>query len=74
MLADHGVEVNHTNIFRCIQAHAAALEKRLRPRLRRYSGSWRVDMTCIKAKGSWPYLYRTVDSRGQTIGFLLRST
>src|SRR5919202_1572588 len=71
MLADRGVEVDHTTIFRWIQAYAAELEKRLRPHLRRSNGSWRVDETYIKVKGCWTYLYRAVDSRGQTIDFLL---
>ena len=35
------------------------------------AGSWRVDETCIKVKGVWAYLYRAVDSLGQTIDFLL---
>jgi transposase-like protein len=33
------------------------------------NGSWRVDV--VKVKGRWIYLYRAVDSRGQTIDFLL---
>ena len=47
------------------------LEKRLRPHLRPTNGSWRVDETYVKVKGRWTYLYRAVDSRGQTIDFLL---
>ena len=34
MLLDRGVEVDHTTIFRWIQAYAAELEKRIRPHLR----------------------------------------
>ena len=37
------------------------------------NGSWRVDETYIKVKGRWTYLYRALDSCGQTIDFLLRS-
>jgi transposase, IS6 family len=47
------------------------LEKRIRPHLRLSNGSWRVDETYVKVKGRWTYLYRAVDSRGQTIDFLL---
>ena len=32
---------------------------------------WRVDETYIEVKGAWTYLYRAVDSLGQTIDFLL---
>jgi hypothetical protein len=33
--------------------------------------SWRVDETYIKIKGTWTYLYRAVDSEGNTLEFLL---
>ena len=39
--------------------------------LRPCNGSWRVDETYIKVKGVSTYLYRAVDSLGQTIDFLL---
>ena len=42
MLLDRGVEVDHTTIFRWIQAYAEELEKRIRPHLRMSNGSWRV--------------------------------
>src|SRR3954464_6331833 len=71
MLADRGVAVDHTTIFRWIQAYAPELEKRIRPHLRPSNGSWRVDETYVRVKGRWMYLYRAVDSRGQTIDFLL---
>ena len=70
-LADRGVEVDHTTIFRWIQAYAPEIEKRIRPYLRVSNGSWRVDETYVRVKGRWMYLYRAVDSRGQTIDFLL---
>src|SRR5215217_7722804 len=71
MLQDRGVTVDHTTLFRWIQAYAPELEKRIRPHLRACNGSWRVDETYVKVKGRWTYLYRAVDSRGQTIDFLL---
>ena len=71
MLQDRGVELSHTTLFRWIQAYALELEKRMRPRLRPSNGSWRVDETYVPLKGRWAYLYRAVDSRGQTVDFLL---
>ena len=71
MLLDRGVEVGHSTIYRWIQAYAAELEKRIRPHSRLSNGSWRVDETYVRVKGRWTYLYRAVDSRGQTIDFLL---
>jgi IS6 family transposase len=71
MLLDRDVEVDHTTIFRWIQAYAVELEKRIRPHVRMSNGSWRVDETYVKVKGRWMFLYRAVDSRGRTIDFLL---
>jgi IS6 family transposase len=33
--------------------------------------SWRVDETYVRIAGKWSYLYRAVDSSGDTIDFLL---
>src|SRR6202142_4145482 len=68
MLLGRGVEVDHTTIFRWIQAYAEELEKRIRPHLRMSNGSWRVDETYVRVKGRWMYLYRAVDSRGHGPG------
>ena len=71
MLADRGVVVDHTTLFRWVQTYAATLEQRVRRHLRLCTGSWRVDETYIQVKGTWTYLYRAVGSLGQTIDFLL---
>ncbi|WP_457094602.1 IS6 family transposase [Microvirga sp. P5_D2] len=71
MLSDRGVQVDHTTLFRWIQAYAQELDKGIRPHLRMTNGSWRVDETYIRVKGEWLYLYRAVDAAGQTIDFLL---
>lgn len=39
--------------------------------MRHPNRSWRVDETYIRVAGQWIYLYRAVDSAGQTIDFLL---
>ncbi|WP_328702423.1 IS6 family transposase [Belnapia arida] len=71
MLADRGMEIAHTTIFRWVQTYAPEIEKRIRLHLRQSNSSRRVDETYVRVKGRWTYLYRAVDSRGQTIDFLL---
>jgi transposase-like protein len=74
MFADRGVQVNHTTLFRWIQAYAPELDKWVRPHLRMTNGSWRVDETYIRVKGQWVYLYRAVDAGGRTIDFCSRQS
>ncbi len=47
------------------------MDKRCRPYLRKTNRSWRLDETYINIKGRQRFLYRAVDSTGQTIDFLL---
>jgi len=74
MMAERGLVVDHTTIFRWVQRYAPELEKRCRPHLKAYNDSWRVDETYIKIKKTWTYLYRAVDSQGSTIEFFLSPT
>ena len=54
-----------------MQAYSPELDKRCRPYLKPSNDSWRVDETYIKIKGVWKYLYRAVDSVGNTLDFML---
>ena len=71
IMAERGLPVDHVTIWRWIQQYAPLLNQRLRRELRRPNGSWRVDETYIKVAGKWTYLYRAVDSSGDTIDFML---
>src|SRR5258708_23511524 len=57
-----------------VQHYAPELEKRCRPHLKMTNDSWRVDETYVKVKKVWMYLYRAVDSQGNTLEFLLSPT
>jgi IS6 family transposase len=74
IMAERGLKVDHTTIYRWVQRYAPELEKRCKPHLKQTNGSWRVDETYIKVKGKWLYLYRAVDSAGNTLEFLLNQT
>ena len=54
-----------------MQVYAPELNRRCRPHLKPTNKSYRTDETYIKVKGEDKYLYRAVDSTGQTIEFLL---
>ncbi|HEY6291924.1 MAG TPA: IS6 family transposase, partial [Terriglobia bacterium] len=70
MMAERGVPVDHSTIYRWVQRYAPEIERRLRWHWRRpRSRSWRVDETYVKVRGKWSYLYRAVDKLGNTIDF-----
>jgi IS6 family transposase len=71
MMAERGLKVDHTTIYRWVQRYAPELEKRCKPHLKQTNDSWRVDETYIKVKGKWMYRYWAVDSAGNTLEFLL---
>ena len=74
LMRERGLQVDHTTIYRWVQHYAPELEKRSRPHLKATNDSWRVDETYIKIKKTWTYLYRAVDSEGNTLEFLLSAT
>ena len=74
MMLERGLHVDHTTIYRWVQRYAPELEKRCKPHLKATNDSWRVDETYVKVKKVWMYLYRAVDSQGNTLEFLLSPT
>jgi transposase-like protein len=71
MMAERGLSVDHVTIWRWVQRYAPLLNQRLRRELRHPNRSWRVDETYVRVAGKWTYLYRAVDSCGETIDFML---
>ncbi len=70
IMLERGLSVDHTTIYRWVMIYAPEIEKRSRKYLKPTNDSWRVDETYLKVKGKWKYLYRAVDSSGQTIEFM----
>lgn len=71
MMAERGIEVDHSTLHRWSLRIVPVMGKAFRRHKRPVGRRWRMDETYIKIKGQWKYLYRAVDSTGQTIDFLL---
>jgi len=71
LMMERGLAVDHSTIGRWVLRYAPELHKRIRRELRTPNRSWRVDETYVRVAGTWTYLYRAVDSTGETIDFML---
>ena len=71
MMAERGLSLDHSTIARWVLRYAPILSQRIRCEKRRPNRSWRVDETYVRVAGRWTYLYRAVDSEGNTIDFML---
>ncbi len=71
MMEERGLLIAHTTIMRWVHQYGPELDERVRRHLKTTNDSWRVDETYVKVKGQWMYLYRAVDSAGNTIDFYL---
>lgn len=71
MMHERGLSVDHVTVFRWVQRYAPEINKRMRPHLKMSGTSYRLDETYVKVGTEWKYLYRAVDSAGDTIEFML---
>ncbi|HBQ5109255.1 TPA: IS6 family transposase [Klebsiella pneumoniae] len=71
MMAEHGIFVDHSTLHRWVIRLVPLLDKAFRLHKRAMGCRWRMDETYIKVKDQCKYLYRAVDTAGQTIDFLL---
>ena len=71
MMRERGLSVDHVTIFRWVQRYAPEINRRMRLYLKMSGTSYRLDETYVKVGKTWKYLYRAVDSAGQTIEFML---
>ena len=71
IMIERGLSVDHTTIYRWVMTYAPQIEQKARNYLKSTNESGRVDETYVKVNGEWKYLYRAVDSNGNTLDFML---
>jgi putative transposase len=69
MMAERGISVDHATIHRWTIHYAPLLLEQFNLRKRAVSRQWHIDETYIKVRGRWMYLYRAIDSHGDTVEF-----
>lgn len=69
------IGVDHTTIYRWNKQYGKVLYHlwKKRNKRRTLSKSWRIDETYLKVKGKDRYLYRAIDSNGNTLDMWLRN-
>ena len=74
LMAERGLSVDHTTIWRWTQRYGPEVYRSLGGEVRRKSSTWHMDETFVRIAGRWMYLFRAVDSGGQTVDFYLSET
>ena len=69
-----GLSVDHSTVWRWVQAYAPEIRKRVQGHLNYKLTTWFMDETYVQVAGRWMYLFRAVDSHGQTVEFYLSET
>jgi putative transposase len=69
MMAERGISVDHATIHRWTLRYAPELLERFNRRKRAVTGRRHVDETYVKVRGQWRYLYRAINSNGDTVEF-----
>ncbi len=67
MMAERGISVDHATVHRWTVHYAPLLLEQFNRRKRPVTGRWHIDETYIKVRGRWMYLYRAIDSSGDTV-------
>jgi transposase-like protein len=74
LMAERGLFVDHTSIWRWVQGYGPEVHRRLQGEVKRKSSTWHMDETFVRIAGKWMYLFRAVDSHGQTVDFFLSAS
>lgn len=70
-MAERGLSVDHTTVWRWSQRYGPEVCRQLQGQLKRKSSTWHMGETFVRIAGKWMYLFRAVDSLGQTVDFYL---
>jgi transposase, IS6 family len=71
MMTERGLTIDHSTIAPWALRYGPVLNQRIRSEMPHPNRSWRVDETSIRVALRWTYLYRAIDSAGNTIDFLV---
>ena len=71
LLAERGIVVDHTTVYRWVQVFTCEFIDAARPARHVVGDRWFVDETYVKVAGRWTYLYRAIDQHGQVIDVLV---
>ena len=69
MMAERGITMDHWTVHRWVLHFGPKLLERFNRRKRQIPRKWNLDETYVKVKGEWFYLYRAIDSHGDTVEF-----
>ncbi len=69
MMAERGVDLDHSTVHRWVICFSPKLLERFNRRKRQVTRKWKLDETYIKVNSEWLYLYRAIDSNGDTVEF-----
>jgi len=74
LLADRGVEVDHTTIYRWVQRFTPLLVDAARPCRHAVGDRWQADESYAKVARRWRYIYRAIDQFGQVVDVFVSPT
>lgn len=69
IMAERSICVDHARVHRRVIRYSPELLERFNRRKHPVSRTWHIDEAYIRVRGRWMYLYRAIDSNGDTIEF-----
>ena len=60
LIAERGLAVDHTTIWRWVQRYGPEVHQRLRGNVKQKSSTWHIDETFVRIAGRWLYFFRAV--------------